>query len=184
MRKAWKEYWAVKRNRIAFFILAGSCLYLILLYLPDGGAVPEASLPRGGDSSGARREASLPEAKQPLEHVASGTSKAVKDPFALPKALRVPPPQEPELQLFRENSKSDNGRRLVEETSISPVKSPVKLTGIVSGAHKKIAILSYRSERKQCLVNERIGPYRVAGIDGETVILSGPSGSFNLTVGR
>lgn len=58
------------------------------------------------------------------------------------------------------------------------------LVGIVEGAGKRLAIISYGGDSRSYGIYERVGSYQVTSISSSSVILSGPAGRTVLAVGR
>jgi hypothetical protein len=68
-------------------------------------------------------------------------------------------------------------------TSIVQNERPA-LVGIVEGAGKRLAIITYDGDSRSYGVYERVGSYQVTSISSSSVILSGPAGRTVLAVGR
>ncbi len=93
-----------------------------------------------------------------------------RDIFALPLAV-----QEQPSQVTSVPSAANQPRRLPQDT-----RSSLQLTGIVSTADKRVAVIRSAGNSQAYQVNEMVGNYQLIAIDEHTVLLSGPGTKVTL----
>lgn len=112
-----------------------------------------------------------------LQQVDVNKNKIMKDPFAVPSSF-----QKKEQTPIEEVSKNTVKNQKTPST-VRVNQLPI-VTGLIGSGDRFIAILKYGEVSKQCSLDDSIGPYTVVEINQKNVVLSGPSGTITLTVGR
>lgn len=134
------------------------------------------------------RQASAPAPKAPQPVTASAVlptpANSLRDPFRPPAGLNVLPTTEaPPLS----NGFSSSAAASTAATSgnAKPAASPPRLTGIiVSESGKKLAIIEDNGNSRYYGLYDEIGSSNVSAITSDSITLTGPNGSRQLTLRR
>ena len=186
MKEKFEEFWKEPKHKVLVLILV-----VLLAYLSVEGLLNKNvevvnvgqnnSIATGAKSQNKLASTTMHEVdmqKTNLQEVTDNTKVPKRNPFEVPAAYReVKPMLSPE---------GKSGAPLNEQVSNpAPVNHEKPIAkGLIGTSDQSIAILEYNKERKQCMVGEYIGPYKVAGMYSDLVTLEGPEGTISLKVGQ
>ena len=109
---------------------------------------------------------------------------SLRDPFKLPAGLNVlPTTEQPPLSNgFASSAAASSTSSASAKSTAAP---PPRLTGIVvSESGKKLAIIEYNGNSRYYGLYDEIGSSNVSSITSDSITLTGPNGSKQLTLRR
>lgn len=187
MKEKIEEFWKEPKHKVLVLIFVVLLAYLSVesLVIDRGAEVANMGKnnPIATDNTGQDKLASMSmnevdKQKTNLREVSDATKVPKRNPFEVPVAYREVKPIA--------NPGGNSGIPLNE-----PAQNPAPINhekpiakGIIGTSDQAIAIIEYNKERKQCMVGEYIGAYKVAGMYADIVTLEGPEGTISLKVGQ
>ena len=192
MKEKFAEFWKEPKHRVLVMVLV-----VLLAYLSVDGLLSEpgtevASTAKSSTASVGDRDGqkSVVESKnkadkmtaQVKEVSANDNAAQKRNPFAIPAGYREVTPKAMDN---RAEGTVVSSNSVVNAPNAAPMNKEQPIAkGIIGSSGQGIAILSYGNERKQCMVGELIGPYKVMSIYTQWVTLEGPEGTISLKVGQ
>lgn len=183
MKDIFHDYWSSPRNRLMTMILLGLLAYWasnIDEEISRGEGENAAETIGAGDAA--------PEEGVVFRAVPQGALDEVKDPFAPPEAVlpRARETEEAPILAAGPSGAVHPAEKTAPQQNGAPVQDgeAPRLTGVVGGADKRVAVLEYNAESKVCAENESVGVYRILQIQDDAVVVSGPGGRLRLMVGQ
>lgn len=182
---SFKHWWESRSSREKIMLLLLLLLFNAALFFQlSNNHFPET--PSAETNPARQASAPTPKVPQPITASAALPTSAnnLRDPFRPPAGLNVlPTTAEPPLS----NGFTSSAAVSSEATSgnAKPAASPPRLTGIiVSESGKKLAIIEYNGNSRYYGLYDEIGSSNVSAITSDSITLTGPNGSRQLTLRR
>ncbi len=192
MKEKFAEFWKEPKHRVLVLVLVVLLAYLSVDSLLSESSTEVASTTKSSTVPAEDRDGqkSVVESKMKAEKSAAQVKEVLtndnaaqkRNPFAIPAGYREVAPKAMDNRAEGTVGSSNSAVNAPNATPMNKEKPIAK--GIIGSGGQGIAILAYGNERKQCMVGEVIGPYKVMSIYTQWITLEGPEGTISLKVGQ
>ena len=170
---ATKEYTLTAKERLMVIVAIGILVISITIYASTSEVAVEPTLPKpNGTAVNNAGTPALPIGKQVNQ--ATATEQPLRDPFAKPPEVNNPKnAADPNVPLLR-NNVPDSLPGMVP-SMVPKSNRPTndfKLTGIVSGENRQLAVIMSEGKSKAYGINDMVGAYRIKKITSDNVVLA------------